>query len=64
MIQLEGRSCIEFDGPMKLVRLMKLCVNETYGRVQVGRHLSDMFPHKNGLMDGDALLPLLLNFAL
>ena len=64
MIQLGGRSCIEFGIPMKLGRLIKMCVNETYSRVQVGKHLSDMFLYKNGLMQGDALSPLLLNFSL
>ena len=49
---------------MKLVRLIKMCLNETYSRVQVGKHLSDMFPVRNGLKQGDALSPLLFNFAL
>jgi len=49
---------------MKLVRLIKMCVNEMYSRVWVGKNLSDMFPIRNGLKHGDALLPLLLNFAL
>jgi len=35
-----------------------------YSRVQVGKNLSDMFPIRNGLKQGDALLPLLFNFAL
>jgi len=26
---------------MKLVRLIKMCLNETYSRVRVGKHLSD-----------------------
>jgi len=30
--------------PMKLIRLIKMCLNETYGIVWVGKHLSDMFP--------------------
>jgi len=47
---------------MKLVRLIKMCLIETYSRVHVGKHLSDMFPMKNGLKQGDALLPLLFNF--
>jgi hypothetical protein len=34
---------IEFGIPMKLVRLIKMCLNN-----QVGKHLSDMFPIKNG----------------
>jgi len=49
---------------MKLVRLIKICLNETYSRVWVGKHMSDMFPFKNGLKQGDALLPLLFNFPL
>ena len=49
---------------MKLVRLTKMCLNETYSRVWVGKHLSDMFPIWNGLKQGDALSPLLFNFAL
>jgi len=53
---------IEIDIPTKLVRLIKMCLNETYSRVQVGKQLSDMFPIRNGLKQGDALLPLLLNF--
>jgi len=40
---------IEFGIPMKLVRLIKMCLNETYNRVQVGKYLSDMFPVKSGL---------------
>ena len=53
----------EFGIPMKLVRLIIMCVNETYGRDWVGKHLSDMFPIKNYLKQGDALLPLIFNFA-
>jgi len=52
---------MEFGIPMKLVRLM--CRNKTYGRVCVGKHLSDMFPIKNGFKQ-DALPPLFFNFAL
>jgi len=29
---------------MKLVMLIKMCLNETYIRVRVGKHLSDIFP--------------------
>jgi len=32
---------IAFGVPMKLVRLIKMCRNETYSRVRVGKHLSD-----------------------
>ena len=41
-----------------------MCLNETYSRVWVSKHLSDMFPIWNGLKQGDALSPLLFNFAL
>ena len=44
---------------MKLVKLIKMCLNETCSRVQVGKHLSDMFPVRSGFKQGDALLPLL-----
>jgi len=54
----------EFGIPMKLVRLMKMRLPETYSRVRVGRNLSHMFPSRNGLIQGDALSPLLFNFAL
>ena len=55
---------IEFGIPTKLVRLIKMCLTETYSRVQVGKNLSDKFPASDGLKQGDALSPLLLNFAL
>ena len=47
-----------------MVSLIKMCLTETYSRVRVGKNLSDMFPIKNGLKQGDALSPLLFNFAL
>jgi hypothetical protein len=50
---------IEFGVPMKLVRVIKMCLNETYSKVRIGRHLSDSFPIQNGL---NALSPLLFNF--
>jgi len=65
MIQLEGRTCIIFSlnlGSPKMVRLIKMCQNETYNRVWGGKHWSDMYPIKNGLKKGNALLPLLFNF--
>jgi hypothetical protein len=55
---------IEFVVPMKLVRLNKMCLNETYSKVRIGKHLSDSFPIQNGLKQGDAPSPLLFNFAL
>ena len=55
---------IQFGIHMKLVRLIKMCLNETYSRVRVGMNLTDMFPIRNGLKQGDVLPPLLSNFAL
>jgi hypothetical protein len=48
---------------MKLVRLIKMCLNETYSKVHIGKHLSDSIPIQNGLKQGDALSSLLFNFA-
>jgi hypothetical protein len=54
----------EFGVSMKLVRLNKMCLNETYSKVHIGKHLSDSFPIQNGIKQGDALSPLLFNFDL
>jgi len=40
---------IEFGIPMKLVRLIKMCLTEMYSRARVGKNLSDMLPTRNGL---------------
>ena len=32
----------EFGIPMKLVRLIKMCLNETCSRIRVSKHFSDM----------------------
>ena len=53
------RILIEFGIPKKLVRLTKMCLTETHSRVRVGKNLSEMFPIRNGLKQGDALSPLL-----
>jgi hypothetical protein len=49
---------------MKLARLIKMCLNETYGRVRVDKYLSDVFPIRNGLKQGDAFSQLLFSFTL
>jgi hypothetical protein len=38
----------EYGVPMKLVRLIKMCLNETYIKVHIGKHFSDKFPIQNG----------------
>jgi hypothetical protein len=55
---------IEFGVPMKLVRLIKMYLNESYIEVCIGKYASDNFPIQKGLRQGDALSPLLFNFAL
>jgi len=54
----------EFGIPKKIVRIIKLCLTETYSRVRVGKNLSDMFPTRNGSKQGDDLSPVLSNLAL
>jgi uncharacterized protein YbaP (TraB family) len=41
-----------------------MCLNETYSKIRIGKHLPGAFPIKNGLKQGDALSPLPFNFAL
>jgi len=55
---------IEFGIPMELIGLIKMCLSASYSRVRVGNILSDTFSFRNGLKQGDALSPLLFNFAL
>jgi len=47
---------IEYGIPMKLVRLIKMCLTEMCSRVLVGKNLSHIFLIKNGLKQGYALL--------
>jgi hypothetical protein len=46
---------LESGIPKRLVRLIKMCLNETSIEVRIGRLLSDKFPIQNGLKQGDAL---------
>jgi hypothetical protein len=55
---------IEFGIPKKLVRPVKMCSTETYSGVREAKNLSDMFPIRNVLKQGDAVSPSLFNFAL
>ena len=43
---------------------LMLNMSETYSRVGVGKNVSGRFPIRNGLKEGDALTPMLFNFAL
>jgi len=55
---------IEFGISMKPGRLRKMCQNESYNTVQVGKHMSDTFPTTIGMKQANTLSPLLFNFAL
>ena len=41
-----------------------MCLTERYSKVLIGKNLSDMFPIRNGMKQGDALSPLLFNLPL
>jgi hypothetical protein len=45
----------QFGVLMKLVRLIKMHLNEMYSRVSTGKHLSDSFLIQNGLKQGDLI---------
>jgi hypothetical protein len=55
---------IQFGVTMKQVSLIKMCLNEMYSKVCIGKLLSHNFPTQNGLKQGNALSPLLFNRAL
>jgi len=55
---------IEFVVNMKLVRLIKMCLAETFSTVRNGINLSDMFRFRNGLKQGATPSPLLFNYSL
>jgi hypothetical protein len=48
---------------MKLVRLIKTCLNEVYSKFDTDKKQSNEFPVENGL-EQDALSQLFLNLAL
>jgi len=54
---------IQIGIPITLVRLIKMCLNETYSRVSVGKHMYDMLHIKSDMKPG-TLPPLFFNFAL
>jgi hypothetical protein len=44
---------IEFGIHMKLIQLIKVCLNETISKDPLGKHLPDRFPIQNSLKQGD-----------
>jgi retron-type reverse transcriptase len=66
-LQFSLNSCkilIEFRIPMKLVRIIKIRLNETYSKIRVRKQFFCAFSIQNGLKQGDTLSPLLVNFSL
>jgi hypothetical protein len=52
---------IEFGIPRKLAGLNKMCLNETYNTVCIGKNLSHKCPIQNGMKQGDALSQLIFS---
>jgi hypothetical protein len=46
---------VEFEIPMKLVRLTKMCLRETYNKGRKDKHFSDSFPLQSGKKQGNVL---------
>lgn len=55
---------LEFDIPAKLVRLIRMSMEGTVGRVKVGGGLTEEFGISQGLKQEDGLAPMLFNLAL
>jgi hypothetical protein len=43
-MKLSGITSVDFEYPGKYVGLIKMCLNETYSTVRIGKNLSDKFP--------------------
>ena len=52
---------VEFCIPVKVIRLIKVCLNEFCSTVRVSKHLSDMFPIRNGLKQGGVIRRVQVN---
>lgn len=48
--------------PKKLVKLVRVCLNESSGRVRVGDNVSEPFQIRDGLKQGDGLSTTLFQF--
>jgi hypothetical protein len=69
MIQLGEKSCkkllfilVSPGYPIKLVGQIKMCLNETCGKVRVGKHLSVLFTIMNGLKQEDSFRKVQTNY--
>jgi hypothetical protein len=67
MIQLGGKYCkifSPFGVHKKLVKLIKICSNETYCKICIDKHMSHKFPIQNGLKTRRCLSPMPFNCTL
>jgi hypothetical protein len=55
---------VELLCTMKIVKVIKVCLNATYSNVSKGKNLSDAFHIQKVLKQGDVFSQLLLNFSL
>jgi hypothetical protein len=53
---------LEFGIPKKLVRLIKISLNETYRKVRIGKLLSNEFPTHNGPETGRCSVVIAFQF--
>lgn len=44
--------------------MIKICMDKTRCKIKFNQHMSDEFEAKTGLLQGDALSPVLFNIAL
>jgi hypothetical protein len=54
----------EFSTSIKLVKLIKMCLHETYSKDHTDKHLFDAVPIQNDRKQEDSFSPSLFNFAL
>ena len=65
--EIIGITSEDFDATCQLLIIktsfyLKMCLNETYSTVQVGKHLP-MSPIRDDMKQGDVLTPLIFNLA-
>jgi len=52
---------IQIGQPTEPVTLIKICLNETYSKVRIGKNVSDALAFQNGLKQADVSSPLFFN---
>jgi hypothetical protein len=55
---------IKFRIPLKVVKLLNMCINKIHSKGCIGKYLSGAYQIHDGLQQGNSLLPLLFNFRL